>query len=124
MQDGKPVAYYSEKLDGVRLNYPNMTIYMTMNLIYARVRVLEVWKHYVCPKQFIIHSDHESLKYLKNQSNLNKIHPKWVELIESFPYVTKYKKGKYNVVVDALSHKNTLLLTRLDFHVLGINDIN
>jgi hypothetical protein len=67
MQEGKPVAYYSEKLNGARLNYP---IYDKE--LYALVRVLEVWQHYLWPKEFIIHSDHESLKYLKSQHNLNK----------------------------------------------------
>ena len=112
MQDGKPVAYYSKKLDGARLNYP---IYDKE--LYALVRVLEVWQHYLWPKEFVIHSDHESLKYLKSQANLNKRHAKWVEFIESFPYVVKYKKGKDNLVANALSRKNNLLLTRLDFHV-------
>ncbi|KAK1601973.1 hypothetical protein QYE76_027078 [Lolium multiflorum] len=118
MQNGKPVAYYSEKLDGARLNYP---IYDKE--LYALVRVLEVWQHYLWPREFIIHSDHESLKYLKSQHTLNKRHAKWVEFIESFPYVIKYKKGKDNVVADALSRKLTLLLTRLDFHVLGLDEI-
>ena len=106
------------KLDGARLNYP---IYDKE--LYALVRVLEVWKYYLWPKEFIIHSDHESLKYLKSQHNLNKRHAKWVKFIESFPYVIKYKKGKDNVVADALSRKLTLLLTRLDFHVLGLEEI-
>jgi hypothetical protein len=43
------------------------------------------------------------LKYLKGQSNLNKRHAKWIEFIESFPYIIKHKKGKDNVIVDALS---------------------
>jgi hypothetical protein len=118
MQNGKPVAYYSEKLDGARLNYP---IYDKE--LYALVRVLEVWQHYLWPKEFVIHSDHESLKYLKSQHNLNKRHAKWVEFIESFPYVIKYKKGKENVVADALSRKITLLLNRLEFHILGLEEI-
>ena len=36
---------------------------------------------------FIIHYDHEALKYLKCQSNLNKHRAKWVKFIESFPYI-------------------------------------
>ena len=80
MQCGRPVAYYSENLDGARLNYP---IYDKK--LQALVRVLEVWQHYLSPKEFVIHSDHESLKYLKTQAHLNKRHAKWVELIESCP---------------------------------------
>ena len=85
------------------------------------VRVLEVWQHYLWPKEFILHSDHESLKYLRGQANLNKRHAKWVEFIESFPYVIKYKKGKENIVADALSRQHTLL-TRLEINVLGLDE--
>ena len=117
MQNGRPVAYFSEKLDGARLNYP---IYDKE--LFALIRVLEVWQHYLWPKEFIIHSDHESLKYLKSQTNLNKRHAKWVEFLESFPYIIKYKKGKDNVVADALSRKECLL-TRLEIDVVGLDEI-
>ena len=70
--------------------------------MYALVRVLEIWQHYLWPKEFIIHSDHEALKFLKSQSNLNKRHAKWVEFIESFPYIIKHKRGMDNVVADAV----------------------
>ncbi|KAK1699471.1 hypothetical protein QYE76_016168 [Lolium multiflorum] len=108
MQEGRPIAYFSEKLSGAKLNYP---IYDKE--LYALIRVLEVWQHYLWPKEFIIHSDHEALKYLKAQSTLHKRLAKWVEFIESFPYIIKHKKGKDNIVADALSRKN-MLLTQLD----------
>ena len=117
MQEGKPIAYFSEKLNGAQLNYP-----VYDKELYALVRVLEVWQHYLWPKEFIIHSDHEALKYLKCQSNLNKRHAKWVEFIESFPYIIKYKKGKENVVADALSRKS-MLLTHLDVQVPGLESL-
>jgi hypothetical protein len=50
-----------------------------------------------------MHSDHESLKYLRSQNNLNRRHDKWVEFIESFSYIIKHKKGKDNMIADALS---------------------
>src|SRR6266511_2763754 len=62
--------------------------------LYALTRVLETWQHYLLPKEFVIHSDHEALKYLKSQGKLNRRHAKWVEFIETFPYVVKHKKGK------------------------------
>ena len=117
MQEGRPIAYFSEKLTGARLNY---SIYDKE--LYALVRVLEVWQHYLWPKEFIIHSDHEALKYLKAQSNLHRRLAKWVEFIESFPYIINYKKGKENVVVDALSRKN-MLLTNLDVKIPGLEAI-
>ncbi|KAK1697825.1 hypothetical protein QYE76_014522 [Lolium multiflorum] len=114
MQEGRPIAYFSEKLSGAKLNYP---IYDKE--LYALIRVLEVWQHYLWPKEFIIHSDHEALKYLKAQSTLHKRLAKWVEFIESFPYIIKHKKGKDNIVADALSRKN-MLLTQLDVKIPGL----
>ena len=61
--------------------------------LYALVRALQNWQHYLFTKEFVIHSDHESLKYLKSQSKLNKRHAKCVEFIEQFPYVIKHKQG-------------------------------
>ena len=75
------------------------------------IRALEVWQHYLLPKEFVIHTDHESLKYLKGQSKLNRRHAKWVEFMESFPYVIKYKKGQVNVVTNALSKRYALIST-------------
>jgi hypothetical protein len=56
MQEGKPIAFFSEKLSGPSLNY---SVYDKE--LYALVRSLETWQHYLFPKEFVIHSDHESL---------------------------------------------------------------
>ncbi|XP_060192372.1 uncharacterized protein LOC132621914 [Lycium barbarum] len=104
MQAGKPLAYFSEKLKGVSMNYSTYD-----KELYALVRVLTHWKHYLWHKEFVIRLDHESLKHLKSQYKLNKRHAKWVELIEAFPYVIHYKKCKENVVADALSRRFQLV---------------
>jgi len=117
MQQGKPVAYFSEKLGGAQLNY---SVYDKE--LYALVRVLETWQHYLWPKEFVIHSNHEALKYLKGQAKLNRRHAKWVEFIKTFPYIVKYKKGKDNVVADALSRKS-VLLNQLEVKVLGLESL-
>ncbi|KAJ9557269.1 hypothetical protein OSB04_011883 [Centaurea solstitialis] len=106
LQGGRPIAYFSEKLNGATLNYPTYD-----KELYAVVRALETWQHYLMPKEFVIHTDHESLKYLKGQRSLHKRHAKWVSFIETFPYVLSYKRGKDNIVADALSRRYTLLTT-------------
>jgi hypothetical protein len=118
MEERRPIAYFSEKLCGPTLNYP---IYDKE--LYALVQSLETWQHYLFPKEFVIHSDHESLKHLKGQLKLNRRHAKWCEFIEPFPYIVKYKKGKDNVVANALSRRHALL-TQLDVKTLGLESIN
>ncbi|XP_073363260.1 uncharacterized protein [Aegilops tauschii subsp. strangulata] len=117
MQEGMPIAYFSEKLSGSTLNY---SVYDKE--LYALLRSLETWQHYLWPKEFVIHSDHESLKHLRGQQKLNHRHAKWSEFIESFPYIVKYKKGKDNVVADALSRRH-ILLSQLDTKILGLQSI-
>jgi hypothetical protein len=117
LQEGKPVAYFSEKLSGSVLNYSTYD-----KELYALVRTLETWQHYLWPKEFVIHSDHESLKHIRSQGKLNRRHAKWVEFIESFPYVIKHKKGKENIIADALSRRYTLL-NQLDYKIFGLETI-
>ena len=113
MQERHPIAFFSEKLNGAALNYPTYD-----KELYALVRALQTWQHYLWPKEFVIHTDHESLKHLKGQGKLNKRHAKWLEFIETFPYVIKYKQGKENVVADALSRRYALIST-LNAKLLG-----
>lgn len=117
LQDGKPIAYFSEKLSGPSLNYSTYD-----KELYALVRTLETWHHYLWPKEFFIHSDHESLKHIKSQAKLNRRHAKWVEFIETFPYVIKHNKGKENVIADALSRRYTMV-SQLDFKIFGLETI-
>lgn len=117
MQDSKPIAYFSEKLSGAALNYPTYD-----KELYALVRTLQNWQHYLWPREFVIHSDHQSLKFLSSQGKLQKRHAKWLEFIEMFPYVIKYKNGKENIVADALSRRYALL-TSLQTKLLGFEHI-
>ena len=86
MQEVWTIVYFSEKLSGAALNY------LTYNKeLYALVRALEMWQHYIWPKEFVIHTNHESLKHLKGQQNMNKRHDRWIEFIKTFIYVIRYK---------------------------------
>lgn len=58
----------------------------------------------------MIHTDHESLKHLKGQSKLNRRHAKWVEFLETFPYVIKFKRGNVNIVAYAGMRKSQYLI--------------
>lgn len=117
IQEGRPIAYFSEKLDGAALNYSTYD-----KELYALIRALETWQHYLRPKEFVIHTDHEALKHLKSQQKLSKRHVRWITFVETFPYVIKYKAGKTNVVADALSRRYALVAI-LDAKLLGFHMI-
>jgi hypothetical protein len=117
LQEGKPVAYFSEKLSGPSVNYSTYD-----KELYALVRILETWQHYLWSKEFVIHSDHESLKHIRGQAKLNKCHAKWVEFIETFSYIIEHKKGKDNVIADALSRRYTML-SQLDHKIFGLESL-
>lgn len=69
-----------------------------------------------------IHTDHETLKHLRGQTTLKRRHAKWLEFVETFPYIIKYKKGKENIVADTLSRRHALI-TIMDAKVMGFKHI-
>jgi hypothetical protein len=89
MQERRPIAYFSEKLSGPTLNY---SVYDKE--LYALVQSLETWQHYLSPKEFVIHSYHESLKHLKGQLKLNRRHANGVILLNHFLILSNTRKEK------------------------------
>ena len=53
---------------------------------------------------------------------MNPRHAKWVEFMQTFNFVAKYKIGKANIVADALSRKHHLLFM-LEAKILGFEMI-
>ena len=70
----------------------------------------------------MIHTDDNSLKHLNGQHKLNNRHARWMEFVETFPYVIRYKQGKENIVADALSRWYVLIST-LDAKWFGFEHI-
>jgi len=64
-QEGKPLAFFSEKLCDSRRKYSTYN-----KEFYAIVRCLGHWSHDLIASEFILHSDHEALKYIQGQHKL------------------------------------------------------
>uniref|UniRef100_A0A2N9F9C1 Reverse transcriptase/retrotransposon-derived protein RNase H-like domain-containing protein n=1 Tax=Fagus sylvatica TaxID=28930 RepID=A0A2N9F9C1_FAGSY len=99
MQEGHPVAYFSEKLSGAALNYPTYD-----KEIYALVRALENWQHYLWPKG--IHTskvnERTSLDGQKKAEMVKKLHESVRQHIEkkNEQYANKANKGRRQVIFE------------------------
>ena len=112
-QEKRPVAFFSEKLNDAKRKYSTYD-----KEFLAIVRALEHWRHYLVGGEFILHSDHEALKFIQGQHKLNPRHAKWVEYLQAFNFVIHHKAGQLNKGADALSRRY-LLLSTLESKVLG-----
>ena len=66
MQHGIVVAYASHQLKDHERNYPTHNLEMV-----AVVFALKLWRHYLYGKQFVVLTDHKSLKCIFAQKDLN-----------------------------------------------------
>jgi len=60
-QNGHPIAFYSEKLNEAKRRYSTYDLEF-----YAVVQTLKHWRHYLIHREFIIFSDHDSLRHLNS----------------------------------------------------------
>jgi hypothetical protein len=100
MQEGRPLAFNSKQLSERNLGKP---IYEKEML--AILHVIELWCPYLLGQCFQIKTDHQSLKYFLEQHISSQEQQKWVTKLSGYDYEIIYKKGKDNVVEDALSWK-------------------
>jgi hypothetical protein len=70
------------------------------------MHVLAKWRQYLLGRKFSIRIDHNILQYLLRQKTLTTEQQKWMEKLSTFDMEIIHKKGKDNVVVDALSRKD------------------
>ncbi|RDX77568.1 Tf2-9, partial [Mucuna pruriens] len=101
--EGNSIVFFSKKLKGTQLNYTTYD-----KKLYALVTALQVWQQ--LSNEFVIHSEHESLKNLRGQHKLNKRHAKW------------HKQGKDNIIADTLSRRHTLF-AMLEIKLLGFESL-
>ena len=100
MQEGRPLAFTSKQLSERNLG---KSIYEKEML--AILHAVDLWHPYLLGKRFQIKTDHQNLKYFPEQHISSPEQKKWVTKLFGYDYEIIYKKGKDNVVADALSRK-------------------
>jgi ribonuclease HI len=101
MQGGKVVAYATRQLRKHEENYPTHDLELA-----AVIHALKIWRNYLMGNKCDIYTDHNSLKYILTQPELNLRQRRWLELIKNYDLNIHYHPGKANVVADALSRKH------------------
>ncbi|KAJ4818476.1 polyprotein [Rhynchospora pubera] len=100
MQDGHVIAYGSRQLRPHEENYPTHDLELA-----AVIFALKLSRHYLYGVKRRIYTDHQSLKYLFSQKELNLRQRRWLELMKDYDLDIQYYAGKANLVADALSRK-------------------
>lgn len=77
------------------------------------VFALKLWRHYLFGVPCKIFTDHQSLKYIFTQKELNMRQRRWLELIKDYEAEILYHLDKANKVADALSRRPRLGLNSM-----------
>ena len=101
MQKGHPLAFISKALSP---KHQSLSVYK--NELLAIVYAVTKWHHYLSGRHFSIKTDHQSLKHLLQQRITFPSQHSWFTKLMGYDYDICYKKGKENVVANALSRVN------------------
>ena len=94
-QRGKPVAFYSRKLQPAQTRYTT-----TERELLSIVETLKEFRNILLGQRIKVHTDHENLTY--KTFNSERV-MRWRLYIEEYSPDLQYIKGTHNVVADALS---------------------
>jgi hypothetical protein len=111
VQDGRAIAYASRQLQRHEEHYPTHDLEFL-----AVVHPLKVWRHYLLGNLVHIYTNHNSLKYLFTQPDLNMRQRRWLELIKDYELEVHYHPEKANVVAVALSCKHRCNHLTIELH--------
>ena len=89
LQEGHPVAYESWHLHEQE---KNLGIYEKELL--AVIHALDSWKHYLLGTTFVIHTDHQSIKYFMTQTKLSEKQMRWANFLLQFHFHFAHIPGK------------------------------
>ena len=107
MQDGRPIAYESKKLDGYQKRWPTHE-----KELFDVVHCLKTWYYYLGLHKTKVYTDNVSLKYFETQAQVSTKQLRWHDTLALTNVDSIHKSGCDNVVLDALSRQE-------EFHAMS-----
>ncbi|MGH7955257.1 MAG: reverse transcriptase/ribonuclease H family protein, partial [Gloeomargaritales cyanobacterium] len=101
IQDKKPLALYSRKLNSAQKRYTT-----TERELLSIVETLREFNNILLGHQIIVYTDHKNLTHENVDSRSNRVQ-RWFQLIDEYGPQIQYIKGEKNIVADALSRLPT-----------------
>lgn len=97
MQQRQPVAFFSKALsDG------NLAKSVYEKELMALVLCIQHWRHYLLGREFIVYTDHKSLKHFLQQRISSPDQQCWLAKLLGYQFEVKYKPGLKNRAADSL----------------------
>ncbi|GJU03983.1 zinc finger, CCHC-type containing protein [Tanacetum coccineum] len=92
-QLGRTIAYFSENLNDAKRRYTTYD-----KEFYAIIRALDHWQHYLISKEFILHLNHEALKYIQGFDLLPSEYTSDPDFGKSYASFQSHATGEYHVL--------------------------
>lgn len=115
----RPIAYMSQKLNKAQRNYT-----VTELECLAVVQAISKFRAYIEGQEFKVVTDHASLKWLMRQSDLSGRLARWALKLQGFEFTIEHRRGKENVVPDALSRVFEGNITEVEIEIMPSIDLN
>ena len=87
----QPIAYASRKLNATEARYSAYE-HELLGIVWA----VGQWRQYVDGRQFVVRTDHSSLRHLPNQASVNRKIWKWVGILQGYDIDIQHIPGARN----------------------------
>jgi hypothetical protein len=98
MQDKKPIAFYSRKLNTAQKRYTT-----TERELFSAIETCKEYKNILLGYPIIVFTYHKNNTFNGLKASDRVLHTCWILLLQEYGVTFEYLPGKKNVIADALS---------------------